>query len=74
MSSKVELIGQVSGDALDQIATVLANRDLQSRTDDPFQKSLVAVSSYFDVAVAARENTALVFNPKFIGSVRETGF
>ena len=54
MSSKVETIGRVSGDALDQIRESLKNSNLESRLDDPFKSSIFSVSSYFDVAVAAR--------------------
>ena len=61
MSSKVETIGRVSGDALDQIRENLKNSNLESRLDDPFKSSIFSVSSYFDVAVAARGQAREIF-------------
>ena len=51
MSSKVETIGRVSGDALEQIKE--------------HKNAIVSISSYFDCACAARGHMALIFTPKY---------
>ena len=65
MSSKVETIGRVSGDALEQIKEHLKQDDLSARLDDPIKNAIVSISSYFDCACAARGHMALIFTPKY---------
>ena len=65
MSSKVETIGRISGDALEQIKDNLKQDDLSARLDDPIKNAIISISSYFDCACAARGHMALIFSPKY---------